>query len=172
MVWEVFRPPLGPVAGGNGSRHPERVPFMGTGIDCDNGPLVTTSSAGSVTDGDIQPPTPAPSRWSARERTDGAHLLRPLGSSSLREPDRRTGAWRDLPGRCGVPRGRRLTNDAGSAFGGELFLGGPSAVLRGATQNGVSGDVLVSHTLPCAVPSALRGLTSGFGMGPGVSLPP
>ena len=34
----------------------------------------------------------------------------------------------------------------------------------------VSGDVLVSHTVPRAVPSALKGLTSGFGMGPGVSL--
>ena len=32
------------------------------------------------------------------------------------------------------------------------------------------GDVLLSHTLACAVPSALEGLTSGFGMGPGVSL--
>jgi hypothetical protein len=36
----------------------------------------------------------------------------------------------------------------------------------------VSGGVLLSHTLPCAVPSALKGLTSGFGMGPGVSLSP
>lgn len=35
-----------------------------------------------------------------------------------------------------------------------------------------SGDVLVSHRVPPAVPSALEGLTSGFGMGPGVSLPP
>ena len=34
----------------------------------------------------------------------------------------------------------------------------------------VPGDVLVSHTVPHAVPSALKGLTSGFGMGPGVSL--
>ena len=34
----------------------------------------------------------------------------------------------------------------------------------------LSGDVLVSHTVPRAVPSALKGLTSGFGMGPGVSL--
>ena len=33
----------------------------------------------------------------------------------------------------------------------------------------VSGGVLLSHTLPCAVPSALKGLASGFGMGPGVS---
>ena len=35
-----------------------------------------------------------------------------------------------------------------------------------------SGGLLLSHTLPRAVPSALEGLTSGFGMGPGVSLPP
>ena len=36
----------------------------------------------------------------------------------------------------------------------------------------LSGDVLVSHTVPRAVPSALRSLTSGFGMEPGVSLSP
>ena len=34
------------------------------------------------------------------------------------------------------------------------------------------GDVLLSHTFTSAVPSALRGLTSGFGMGPGVSPSP
>src|SRR6059058_3746474 len=34
----------------------------------------------------------------------------------------------------------------------------------------VSGDVLLSHAVARAVPSALRGLASGFGMGPGVSL--
>ena len=34
----------------------------------------------------------------------------------------------------------------------------------------LSGGVLLSHNLPVAVPSALKGLTSGFGMGPGVSL--
>jgi hypothetical protein len=32
------------------------------------------------------------------------------------------------------------------------------------------GGVLLSHILSGAVPSALAGLTSGFGMGPGVSL--
>jgi hypothetical protein len=48
--------------------------------------------------------------------------------------------------------------------------------LQGRPRKGVglevcmSGDVLVSHTVPRAVPSALKGLTSGFGMGPGVSL--
>ena len=36
----------------------------------------------------------------------------------------------------------------------------------------VSGSVLLSHTLPHAVPSALKGLASGFGMRPGVSLSP
>ena len=35
----------------------------------------------------------------------------------------------------------------------------------------VVGGVLLSHILPGAVPSALVGLASGFGMGPGVSQP-
>jgi hypothetical protein len=34
----------------------------------------------------------------------------------------------------------------------------------------MSGDVLLSRGRRAAVPSALRGLTSGFGMDPGVSL--
>jgi hypothetical protein len=33
----------------------------------------------------------------------------------------------------------------------------------------VCGGVLLSRTLSCAVPLALEGLASGFGMGPGVS---
>jgi hypothetical protein len=33
----------------------------------------------------------------------------------------------------------------------------------------LSGGVLLSHTVTSAVPSALKGLASGFGMGPGVS---
>ncbi len=36
----------------------------------------------------------------------------------------------------------------------------------------VSGGVLLSHPVSRAVPSALKGLASGFGMGPGVSLSP
>jgi hypothetical protein len=39
-----------------------------------------------------------------------------------------------------------------------------------ASVQGGSGDVLLSHAVARAVPSALRGLASGFGMGPGVSL--
>ena len=33
----------------------------------------------------------------------------------------------------------------------------------------MSGGVLLSHPVTRAVPSALKGLASGFGMGPGVS---
>jgi hypothetical protein len=36
----------------------------------------------------------------------------------------------------------------------------------------VPGGVLLSHPVSRAVPSALKGLASGFGMGPGVSLSP
>jgi hypothetical protein len=36
----------------------------------------------------------------------------------------------------------------------------------------MSGGDLLSHPVARAVPSALEGLTSGFGMGPGVSPPP
>jgi hypothetical protein len=39
-----------------------------------------------------------------------------------------------------------------------------------ASREKLSGDVLLSHNLPVAVPSALKGLTSGFGMEPGISL--
>jgi hypothetical protein len=34
---------------------------------------------------------------------------------------------------------------------------------------GVAGDGLLSHDLSVVVPSALQGLTAGFGMGPGVA---
>ena len=50
-------------------------------------------------------------------------------------------------------------------------------MLRGAhrgcapRREWVFGGVLLSHTLAGAVPSALEGLASGFGMGPGVSPP-
>ena len=52
-------------------------------------------------------------------------------------------------------------------------FGAPCRGFRVPAGDGVwSGGFLLSHTLPRAVPSALEGLTSGFGMGPGVSLPP
>ena len=56
-------------------------------------------------------------------------------------------------------------------------IGGAQKTLQGRSRMTdpevlLSGDVLVSHTVPRAVPSALKGLTSGFGMEPGVSLSP
>ena len=50
-----------------------------------------------------------------------------------------------------------------------LNAGSPGHVGRGSTLNEKFGGVLLSHTLPSAVPSALLGLASGFGMEPGVS---
>ena len=44
------------------------------------------------------------------------------------------------------------------------------ATPEGGPYESMSGDVLLSHKFPLAVPSALKGLTSGFGMEPGVSL--
>jgi hypothetical protein len=41
-----------------------------------------------------------------------------------------------------------------------------------ALSTKMSGGVLLSHAVPRAVPSALKSLTSGFGMGPGVSPSP
>ena len=43
------------------------------------------------------------------------------------------------------------------------------ACWRGPTETLNVGGDLLSHTLASAVPSALEGLASGFGMGPGVS---
>src|SRR3984893_1572874 len=42
----------------------------------------------------------------------------------------------------------------------------------GGPNESMSGGVLLSHAVPRAVPSALKSLTSGFGMGPGVSPSP
>jgi hypothetical protein len=45
-------------------------------------------------------------------------------------------------------------------------------LMAGAHKKLNVGDDLLSHTLASAVPSALEGLASGFGMGPGVPPPP
>src|ERR1700709_1631611 len=47
---------------------------------------------------------------------------------------------------------------------------GPSGEPDDPRCNVVAGDVLLPHAVARAVPAALRGLASGFGMGPGVSL--
>ena len=49
--------------------------------------------------------------------------------------------------------------------------GNPAGRTTTPTTLNVGGDLL-SHTLTSAVPSALEGLASGFGMGPGVPPPP
>ena len=50
--------------------------------------------------------------------------------------------------------------------------GGPiHGVWMGPAGKELFGGVLLSHPLARAVPSALEGLASGFGMGPGVSPP-
>jgi hypothetical protein len=68
-----------------------------------------------------------------------------------------------------VRAGRRSGN-----FGIEVctFPGNALRVTRKrVTLNGkMSGGVLLSHAVARAVPSAQKGLASGFGMGPGVSL--
>ena len=47
--------------------------------------------------------------------------------------------------------------------------GRPRVGVGGGPSWRVFGGVLLSHLVSGAVPSALKGLTSGFGMGPGVS---
>ena len=57
----------------------------------------------------------------------------------------------------------------------ECFRPGPTSGGPGLKGVFVYGGVLLSRTVSREVPSALRGLASGFGMGPGVSpslLPP
>src|SRR3978361_139860 len=53
-------------------------------------------------------------------------------------------------------------------FRGQNTSAGPPE--GGPAEGKMSGGDLLSHAVPRAVPSALRGLASGFGMGPGVSL--
>ena len=52
-----------------------------------------------------------------------------------------------------------------------IISDGPS-ISAFAEANLILGNVLLSHTVTHAVPSALKGLTSVFGMGTGVSPPP
>ena len=78
--------------------------------------------------------------------------------------------WRIGPGR--VARVRRCWGFRKrlKALGTVVWSLGPwPCVLSCVVLFGVGG-FLLSHNLPVAVPSALAGLASGFGMGPGVSL--
>jgi hypothetical protein len=74
-------------------------------------------------------------------------------------------------GERGLVENGRICEPAFGGVGGVCFLcgSGPDSVCRGLACEWLSGGVLLSHTLPGAVPSALWVLASGFGMGPGVS---
>ena len=98
----------------------------------------------------------APS-WPRRARPAGrSRSSRPTGTP------RRGSGWSRSAGRCGAssndPENER--SPAGSRRGSLIIF-----------ALNVGGDLL-SHTLASAVPSALEGLASGFGMGPGVPPPP
>ena len=72
-----------------------------------------------------------------------------------------------VPGLLGVVVGWKTVKrpfESGGAFKGSLLCLLSCGLLFGV------GGFLLSHNLPVAVPSALAGLASGFGMGPGVSL--
>src|SRR5947207_14139372 len=57
-------------------------------------------------------------------------------------------------------------------MGPTLPRNGRRPPVKGAFEARCLGGDLLSHPVTRAVPSALEGLTSGFGMGPGVSPPP
>ena len=105
-------------------------------------------------------------------RPGPARLPRSLLRSSLMAimAPRLTAACRDRPA-PGTPRGHP---------GAETSLTetlGPDNAVEAAPcwerpQLKMSGGVLLSHAVPRAVPSALKSLTSGFGMEPGVSPSP
>ena len=63
----------------------------------------------------------------------------------------------------------KLSADAARSSEAMKFLSGAPRSITRAVLNEKFGGVLLSHTLPSAVPSALLGLASGFGMEPGVS---
>ncbi len=117
----------------------------------------------------------------------GSAAVPPARSCAARRLPRRAGLRLDgpavVPGRGRRPRRRprragrahahrRLT---GSRDVGATWSGHAEGALRECAEpllESMSGDVLLSHTVSRAVPSALKGLASGFGMEPGVSLSP
>ncbi len=119
------------------------------------------------------------SRWSRPLATCSTRtvLRKPISGSELEVADSGLRA-RALVAFAVVPReGRHVTK--GTTLLGRLWPAppttrGPRVVLVWGplvVVGFVFGGVLLSHTLAGAVPSALEGLASGFGMGPGVSPP-
>jgi hypothetical protein len=98
------------------------------------------------------------------------------GRAADRCPIRRPGASYEAA-RCLIRGGHDLMEcSPACAFAAGISVGRTSLTeqgppeIRAALVQSMSGDVLLSHAVARAVPSALRGLASGFGMGPGVSL--
>ena len=126
-------------------------------------------------------------------RSDGSvayRLLEDIGTAATkavqkgrprRWPNGSSGPVRVTPG-FRTPLRARIRRLSAQHSWGEMqhFIAGESFHSRDKCRKGhtwwcgpfwkVSGGVLLSHSLSVAVPSALKGLTSGFGMGPGVSL--
>ncbi len=122
--------------------------------------------------GSLRDPPRDPPRESPCDPPRDDELPRPLPDEPPRPPPdpprdgccpRRSSATAALPfsTRRHPVRGQRYSYRARNGAGATRSLVAPAKCL--------SGGVLLSHNLSVAVPSALKGLTSGFGMGPGVS---
>ena len=122
----------------------------------------------------------APFRTPTRQKTRDADRRHAKGRRQTREA-RASGPDRKRPpapeGAGGLSssrrRGRRPQTKGGDPLGSPL----PGALFAHprplpAQRAPGAGGALVSHRVAPAVPSALAGLTSGFGMGPGVPRPP
>ena len=126
----------------------------------------------------IEPETPF--RTPTRQKTRDADRRHAKGRRQTREA-RARGPERKRPpapeGAGGLSssrkRGGRPQTKGGTPSGPPL-PGAPLAPPRPlpAQRAPGAGGALVSHRVAPAVPSALAGLTSGFGMGPGVPRPP
>jgi hypothetical protein len=86
--------------------------------------------------------------------------------SSLRGEDQRYAAAGPSTSRAGVAC--TTLRPPATPAPGPFPLGG-AVITHGPSKERVFGGDLLSHTVSRAVPSALKGLASGFGMEPGVS---
>jgi hypothetical protein len=110
------------------------------------------------------PARPAKVTLPTTRGTNSDHL--PVASASAGKAEPMTCGTAILPGVVWFVWGVGVWGGAPPGDAGKPRTWGP-----GLSCEVVFGGVLLSHTLSSAVPSALAGLASGFGMGPGVSLP-
>ena len=125
--------------------------------------------------------SPAAPGVAALEQLDGARQPRDRVAARVGFVARRTSSTTSR-GRSGAaPAGepcRAATGRGRRAFGHRSVRAYPAERRTGRPEGGpwrlvrrCPGSDLLSHPVAQAVPSALEGLTSGFGMGPGVSPP-